>query len=84
MYQCAGVAQDSLEEMRKNNYTPQARYHVLEPVLDGVTGEDRVGVLLMFEDEPLKVVQGEGLEKKPWSYWYVSARDRAINLNQSF
>lgn len=69
VYQCAGIAMDSLEEMRKNKYEPQSKYHVLTPA-DGLQGEDRVGVLLMFENDPVKQVLGESGDKKPWSYWY--------------
>lgn len=72
VYQCADIALDSLDEMRKSKYTPQEKYHVLVPA-DGLKGEDRVGVLLMFEDDPVLTISGESDEKtkKPWSYWYV-------------
>jgi len=85
VYQCAPVAMDSLEEMRKNNYTPQSTYHVLTPERDeGLRGEDRVGVLLMFEDDPVRVIRGETTDKKPWSYWYGSILSDANNPLRNF
>jgi len=83
VYQCAGIALDSLNEMKKNNYTPQSAYHVLSPA-DGLTGEDRVGVLLMFEDNPVKMVQGSTDERKPYSYWYGSILSDANNPVHSY
>jgi homospermidine synthase len=69
VYQCAQVAMESLDEMRKEGYIPQSSYHVLTPDDEGLRGEDRVGVLLMFEDDPARVLRGETTNKKPWSYW---------------
>jgi homospermidine synthase len=69
VYQCAAIAVESLCEMRQNKYVPQSKYHVLTPGDDGLKGEDRVGVLLMFEDNPVRTIQGDTDDKKPWSYW---------------
>jgi homospermidine synthase len=85
VYQCAGIALESLEEMRKSNYVPQSQYHVLVPS-DGLKGEDRVGVLLMFEDDPARTVLGESDEKTrtPYSYWYGSILSDANNEMRNF
>lgn len=85
VYQCADIALDSLNEMKKANYIPQSQYHVLVPG-DGLKGEDRVGVLLMFEDDPVRTVLGESDEKdkKPWSYWYGSILSDANNIMRNF
>jgi homospermidine synthase len=72
VYQCSDVAMDSLNEMRNKGYIPQSSYHVLTPDDEGLKGEDRVGVLLIFEDDPARVMRGETSNKKPWSYWYGS------------
>ena len=76
VYQCTDIALEALDEMRKADYVPQSNYHVLVPS-DGLKGEDRVGVLLMFEDDPVRTVLGESDEKtrSPWSYWYEKSGD---------
>jgi homospermidine synthase len=80
VYQCTDIALDSLDEMRKSGYVPQSQYHVLVPG-DGLKGEDRVGVLLMFEDDPVRWVLGESDEKtkSPWSYWYEGVQRKKIH-----
>jgi len=85
VYQCADIALESLDEMRKAGYVPQSQYHVLVPS-DGLKGEDRVGVLLMFEDDPVRTVLGESAEetRAPWSYWYGSILSDANNLMHNF
>lgn len=78
VYQCAEVAMKSLDELRKRNYIPQTSYHVLTPQ-DVLKGEDRVGVLLMFENDPVQVLHPGTALKKPWSYWYGSILSNADN-----
>jgi homospermidine synthase len=84
VYQCADVAMKSLDELRQRNYVPQSKYHVLTPWEDGLKGDDRVGVLLMFEDDPVRVLQGEADNKSPWSFWHGSILSDANNPIHNF
>lgn len=84
VYQCADVAMESLDEMRNRDYIPQTEYHVLVPKDGGLQGEDRVGVLLMFDDEPVRVLRGETENKTPWSFWHGSILSDTNNLVRNF
>lgn len=83
VYQCCGVAMESLKELKRRDCVPQTKYHVLTPA-DGVKGEDKVGVLLMFEDDPVRVLRGRTGDKKPWSYWYGSILSNTNNPLRNF
>jgi len=84
VYKCADVAMDSLDEMKKRDYVPQTDYHVLVPGEGDLKGEDRVGVLLIFEDDPVRVLRGEKGNKKPWSFWHGSILSDANNPVRDF
>jgi len=84
VYKCADVAMDSLNEMRKRDYVPQTDYHVLVPGEGDLRGEDRVGVLLIFENDPARVVRGENENKKPWSFWHGSILSDVNNVVRDF
>jgi len=68
VYMSADVSVASLQELQQRDYEVQDSWRVLTGN-EVVSGYDKMGVLLIFEKDPIKALVTNDAEDKPWCWW---------------